>query len=202
MIRGTQGYEEQASELVERYEAIGFSGRHEAVTHLLPEPPKDVLDIGAGSGADAAWLAERGHRVVAVEPTTAMRVRAMALHPSPSIEWIDDSLPALARVVDRRRRFGLVMLMAVWMHLDADERAAAMPVVASLLAPRGVLAMAIRHGPVPSGRVMFEIGAGETIALAAGCGLRTLFEAWTPSRQVANRDAGVTWLRLVFAAPG
>lgn len=200
MIRGTQGYEAQASELVERYESIGFSGRHEAVLHLLPAAPATVLDIGAGSGADAAWLADRGHAVLAVEPTAAMRSRAMALHPSPSIEWLDDSLPALANVVSRRQRFGLVMLTAVWMHLDADERRSAMPVVASLLAPAGVMAMAIRHGPVPSGRVMFEVDSGETIELAQACGLRTLLDVNGPSRQAVNRDAGVTWSRLVFTA--
>jgi hypothetical protein len=29
-----------------------------------------------------------GHRVVAVEPTVEMRLGAMALHPSPLIEWL------------------------------------------------------------------------------------------------------------------
>jgi hypothetical protein len=37
-------------------------------------------------------LAAMGHRVVAVEPTAALRARAAILHPSPRIEWLDDSL--------------------------------------------------------------------------------------------------------------
>ncbi|QGU04435.1 class I SAM-dependent methyltransferase [Corynebacterium comes] len=41
--------------------------------------PGRVLDIGAGEGADAVWLAERGWRVTAVEPATAAVERAREL---------------------------------------------------------------------------------------------------------------------------
>ena len=134
VVRGSRGYAEQAEELVARYEGIDFPAKHQAVLPLLPAAPASVIDIGAGTGRDAAWLAERGYRVVAVEPTEALRSRAIALHPSPAIEWIDDSLPALRRVVAQRRRFDLVMLTAVWMHLDAEERRVAMANVAALVA--------------------------------------------------------------------
>jgi SAM-dependent methyltransferase len=198
VIRGTQGYAEQADELVARYEAIDFADKHAAVLHLLPSAPARVLDVGAGTGADAAWFAERGHPVVAAEPTAEFRRRGRALHPSRSIEWIDDSLPALAEVRRRARTFELVMLTAVWMHLDESERRIAMPNLASLLAPGGVLVMALRHGPVPPGRVMYEVSADETIALAEPCGLRPLLNVRTESTQGVNRDAGITWSRLVF----
>ena len=99
-VRGSRGYAEQAEDLVAKYEAIDFAAKHGAVLPFLPAAPASVLDIGAGTGADAAWLAARGYRVVAVEPTAALRSRAMALHPSPAIEWIDDSLPGTA---SRRR---------------------------------------------------------------------------------------------------
>ena len=197
-VRGSRGYAEQADELVVRYEGIGFATKHAALLSLLPPPPASAIDIGAGSGADAAWLAERGYRVVAVEPTEAMRAHAIALHPSPAIEWIDDSLPALVRVLARRRAFDLVMLTAVWMHLDADERRAAMVNVAALVAPRGLLVMTLRHGPVPSGRVMFAVSAEETIALARQHGLDVSLDVHAESSQPANRDAGVSWTQLAF----
>jgi methylase of polypeptide subunit release factors len=57
MIAGTKGYAEEAEELVKRYESIPFVEKHQAVLHLLPSTPGNVLDIGAGTGADAAWLA-------------------------------------------------------------------------------------------------------------------------------------------------
>ena len=197
-VRGTRGYAEQADELAVRYEGIDFAAKHAAVLPLLPAGAASAIDIGAGTGRDAARLAERGYRVVAVEPTEAMRSRAIALHPSPAIEWIDDSLPALRRVVARRRSFDLVMLTAVWMHLDAEERRVAMANVVALVAPLGLLVMTLRHGPVPSGRIMFAVSAEETIALAEAHGLGLVLNVHAESSQAANRDAGVSWTQLAF----
>lgn len=198
LVRGTQGYAEQADELVARYEAISFIDKHSAILPLLPKAPAWVLDIGAGTGADAAWLAQAGYRVVAVEPTDELRARGMALHPSPSIEWLSDSLPKLELLAERKQKFNLIMLTAVWMHLDAEERRYAMPTIASLLEPHGLLVMTIRHGPVPQGRLMFEVSASETLELARTCGLRTVLNVHTASVQAANQEAGITWSRLVF----
>jgi SAM-dependent methyltransferase len=166
---------------------------------LIPAASTTVLDIGAGSGADAAWLAARGHRVVAVEPTEALRAYGLAHHASPRSAWLGDSLPALEGIAHRKRAFGLVMLTAVWMHLDEEERRAALPVVASLLAPDGVLIMALRHGPAPQDRVMFAVSAEETIALAGSLGLRCILNVASESKLASNRESGVTWSRVAFA---
>lgn len=195
---GTEGYAEQAAELIPRYEAISFVQHHRAELHLLPRTPSRILDIGAGTGVDAAWFAERGHSVVAVEPTTAFRTAAMRLHPSPSIEWLDDALPDLALVLSRGQQFDTIMLSGVWMHLDEPERRIAMPKLASLLAPEGVIVLSLRHGPVPAGRCMFDVSGTETIELARRHGLRPVLEVRTESIQESNRAAGVTWTRLAF----
>lgn len=197
-VPGTQGYAEQAGELIGRYEAVAFLDKHRAALHLLPAAPGLVLDVGAGTGADAAWFASRGHRVVAVEPTGALRGAGMALHPSPAIEWVDDSLPHLAAVAARGPVFDAVMLTAVWMHLDEAERRAALSTLAGLLAPDGVLVFSLRHGPVPAGRRMFEVSGEETIALGREHGLRPVLQARRASVQPANRQAGVRWTYLVF----
>lgn len=198
MVRGTQGYAEQADELSKRYEALSFEHKHQALLHLLPPAPARALDIGAGTGADAAWLAQRGYEVVAVEPTDELHRRGLVLHPSPSIEWINDSLPRLDLVIAGAREFDLVMLTAVWMHLDETERGLAMPRLASLLRPEGLLAITLRHGPVPEGRIMFEVSAEETIALAHGCAMKANLNVHGPSTQAVNREAGVSWSRLAF----
>src|SRR5438105_15903549 len=148
-ISGTEGYTEEAEELFRRYESIPASENHRHVRHLLPDRPSSVLDIGSGTGRDAAWFASMGHRAVAVEPTDAMRLPAMALHPSPQIEWINDSLADLASLRARNSTFDVVMLTAVWMHFDESQRRRAMPNLALLLGPGGMMIMKIRHGPVP-----------------------------------------------------
>jgi SAM-dependent methyltransferase len=194
-ISGTENYAEEAPELLKRYESISFADHHRMVMHLIPTVPGRVLDIGAGTGRDAAGFVGLGHSVVAVEPTEELRRGAMLLHPSPMIEWIDDSLPDLAAVRTRGEEFDVVMLSAVWMHLDALQRRQAMPTVIALVRNGAVVILSLRHGPVPPGRRMFEVSAEETIALAQPLGLRcTLNQEAEPSL----RQPGVSWTRLAF----
>ncbi|HEY7689310.1 MAG TPA: class I SAM-dependent methyltransferase [Dongiaceae bacterium] len=168
---GTEGYVEEIDRLVRRFESISFAGLHGPILHLIPKPPCSILDIGSGSGRDAAAFAAMGHRLVAVEPSAGLRERAAALHPSPGIEWVDDSLPDLAVLARRGDHFDAVMLTAVWMHLDAEQRRRGMPRVASFVRQGGVAIVTLRHGPVPPGRRMFDVTARETERLAAAEGL-------------------------------
>jgi SAM-dependent methyltransferase len=195
-ISGTEGYAQEAEALVRQYESIAFADVHRQVLHLIPATASRVLDIGAGTGRDAAGFAAMGHRVVAVEPTEALRSRAAELHPSPQIEWLDDSLPDLARVLALGVAFDVVMLTAVWMHLDPAQRQQAMPRVASLVQPKGVLIMSLRYGPVPQGRRMFTVSAEETIQLAGAEGLQPVLRF--ESADGVLRRPGVSWARLAF----
>jgi SAM-dependent methyltransferase len=197
-ISGTEGYAEEAEDLFKRYESISGAETHKAVLHLIPAAESHILDVGAGTGRDAAWFASMGHRVTAVEPTEAMRLPAMKLHPSPAIEWLDDSLPELALVRSRGELFDLILLSAVWMHFDAAQRREAMTSLAALLRTGGTLIMRVRHGPVPPGRRMFEIPDEETIELAGAHDLHTVLNLRTESTLQANRDAGVSWTHLAF----
>lgn len=191
-IPGTQGYSAEAPDLLERYERMGFEGAHFAVLDHIAPSPIDVLDIGAGTGRDAAWFARRGDRVTAIEPTREMREGAMALHPEPNIEWIDDCLPELASL--RGRAFDLVWMSAVWMHFDVPERAAMMPTVAPLVRPGGALMISLRHGPIPEGRRMFDVSPEESVELAERCGLEITSRGTFESPYAP----GVMWDRLWF----
>src|SRR5271166_5499625 len=68
-VSGTEGYAEEAEALIEQYEKLSFADVHRQVLHLIPTAPGRVLDIGSGTGRDAAAFATMGHEVVAVEPT-------------------------------------------------------------------------------------------------------------------------------------
>lgn len=197
---GTEGYAEEADALLRQYESIRFADVHRQVLHLIPKAPSRVLDIGAGTGRDAAGFAALGHQVVAVEPTAELRRPAMVLHPSPLIEWVDDSLPELASVTGRSDRFDVAMLTAVWMHLDERQRLCAMPAVARLVRPGGVVIFSLRHGPVPAGRRMFEVSADETATLAGAEGLRLILKR--EGQDALLGRAGVSWTRLAFSMAG
>ncbi len=201
-VRGTEGYAEHARSLIEQWQDISFEEHHQPILHLVPARPSCILDVGAGIGTDAAAFAAMGHSVVAVEPVDALRVAGIRRHSSPRIEWLDDSLPDLAILRTRRKAFDFVMLSAVWMHLDEDERRRAMPNVSALLCDGAMLVMSLRYGPVPEGRRMFDVSADETMQLANAHGLRNVLNVQTESVQRGNRRAGVTWSRLAFVKGG
>lgn len=196
MTESTAGYAQEAPGLLKAYEAIAVEDVHRPVWHLISTEPARLLDIGAGTGRDAAHFATMGHQVVAVEPVDELRDGAKALHPSPRIEWLKDGLPALSALRARGETFDLVLATAVWMHLDESQRAEAMSAVASLVKPGGVLILSLRHGPIPPGRRMFDVSTEETIALAAREGLHCIVNTVTASVQAGK--PGVTWSRLAF----
>ncbi len=190
---GTEGYGETADVLAERYETLRFEDVHRETLHLIPAKPVTILDVGAGTGRDAAALVARGHSVTAVEPTPELRAHGQRLHADANIVWIDDSLPHLARVAGT---FDLVLLTAVWMHLDESQRAHAMPAIARLMKPGTLAILSLRHGPVPKGRRMFDISAAETSALAERHGLATVHSSERPA--MAHNSPDVWWSVLAF----
>jgi protein-L-isoaspartate O-methyltransferase len=66
------GYTADAAALIAPFEAIVSASLFAPVEPYLPAPPGRVLDIGAGTGRDAAWLVSLGFDVVAVEPVTGL----------------------------------------------------------------------------------------------------------------------------------
>ncbi|MEL7452583.1 MAG: methyltransferase domain-containing protein [Pseudomonadota bacterium] len=192
------GYSTKVEDLFKRYEFRDPAGIHAPWADFFPEPPARILDIGAGTGRDAAWFVSLGHSVLAVEPTDALRIGATKLHPEPEIEWLDDILPGIPHVLSRGETFDLILMHAVWMHLTEAERVEGMANVASLLKPDGRIAMSQRHGPVPAGRRMFDVSGEETIALAKQHGLINLMHARAESIQAENRANHIEWTKLVF----
>lgn len=191
-IPSNAAYREKAQALAEQYEAVSFEDVHGDVLDLLPPPPARTLDIGAGTGRDAAALAARGYQVTAVEPTDEFRAIGQSLHENAAIGWIDDALPHLPTVTGS---FDLILISAVWMHLDVDERRQSMVRIAAMLRDGGVMVLSLRHGPIPPGRVMFDVTPAETVGLAAANGLQKLYAGTRPGR---FDQPGVWWDRLAF----
>ena len=70
--RAIAWYDRHGSTLVDTYESLDFTATHGWLLDLLPERRGLILDVGAGTGRDAAGLAALGHEVVAVEPSSSM----------------------------------------------------------------------------------------------------------------------------------
>ncbi len=191
-------YEQHAGQLVTQYESLAFENVHAALLDLLPEPGATILDVGAGSGRDAAWFASNGYDVVAVEPSDAMRTHARALHRSSRIHWLSDSLPELAQVRRLGLTFDFILLSAVWMHVPPASRARALRKLATMLSPSGRIAISLRLGEPDTARAMHAVSLSELSSLAQQFGLR-LIRA-TESADRLGR-AGVSWSTAVLGLP-
>lgn len=194
------GYEAAAADLVDKFEAISSAEVFRPVQHLLPASPSMVVDIGAGTGRDAAWFAGLGHTVVAVEPVDAFRQAGRERHASPQIAWVNDTLPRLERLAARGETFDLIVLGAVWQHLRDDERQTAFARLRAVSRGGGRVVMSVRNGPGAPGRTVYAASAADAVSWGRGAGFRCVFEALSPSIQELNRLAGVTWTWLGFEA--
>ena len=195
--RGIKWYDEHAGKLANQYEQVDFEQVHGWLIDFLPPSNADaqLLDIGAGSGRDAFWLAASGYEVVAVEPAQALREEAQQLHPHARLHWVADSLPELAEVHRLARNFDLVLLSAVWMHVPPEERNYAFRQLLSLLKPGGVLAITLRLGEPDIERGMHAVSSEEFRQLAAEH--EVVVEHISHSPDALGRE-GVSWAEVLI----
>ena len=181
------------------YERVDHAAYHSSFSDLIrPGTDRLALDVGAGSGRDAAWLAGLGFDVVAVEPAAAMRTEARRLHGDDRIRWLDDRLPALDATHALALSFDLVLLSGVWQHIaPADPRRAFRKLV-TMLKPGGLLIVTLRHGSAPPDRPMHQVSTGEVEALAREHGLS--MTRVTPATDALGRP-GMTWTTVAMSLP-
>lgn len=188
-------YSTRADEFFERYDTEDPEDFHAQLLPHLPDPPAQILDIGAGTGRDAAFLAARGYQVIAVEPASGFRERGEARHQHPNLRWLDDRLPDLDQVHGQGIRAHVLWLSAMWMHIEPAQRQRAFQRLVALLNPGGRLMFNLRIGPAPVDRPMFPNSAEEIIALGADHGLEVLHHGHAED---ALQRPGVHWESLVL----
>ncbi len=191
-------YDAHAEMLADRYEAVSPERVHGWLTDLLPSQPATILDVGAGSGRDAAWLAYKGYEVVAVEPSSGLRTMARERHDVPRIQWISDSLPGLKRTFRTGLAFDVILVSAVWMHVAPSDRARAFRKLITLLKPGGVLAITLRSGSAEAGRTFHPVSAAEIKRLARDHGAFVEREN-TAADQLGRRE--IRWEQLAVRLP-
>ncbi|WP_224815051.1 class I SAM-dependent methyltransferase [Hasllibacter sp. MH4015] len=196
-----KGYEDAANgDFIARVEAISSADLLARVIEHIPKQPCRILDVGSGTGRDAAWLASLAHTVVAAEPVDALRQAGMAKHASPNVSWVKDALPDLSRTISLGQTFDIVLLSAVWQHLGDADRKVALSVLRSLTVDGGKVIMSIRHGAGAPTRPVFPANVENTVRWAQAVGLSAVDRTTSRSVQSGNRQAGVTWTWLVLQA--
>jgi len=194
------GYVEDASFLIQSFEAISSPDLLSHVSDFIPNSKGRVIEIGAGTGRDAAWLASKGLNVLAVEPVCEFREAGKLLHPSPQIEWLNDSLPSLSRILQRNKLYELALLVSVWQHVPKEAKLASFISLRSILSKDGKLIISVRNGLGSIKRKCYPTSAKETIELAQRCDFKLISSQNAESVQVSNQKAKITWTWLVFTA--
>lgn len=163
-------YDAHAATLADGYESVAFDDAYPFLVTLFEGSPLTVVDIGAGTGRDAAWIAEKGHTVFAVEPSEAMRTIGQKIHGGSSIAWIDNRLPQFddPRLVNRE--FDIVLAHAVWMHIPSASRDKAMQQLYTSTKPGGAAFVSLRLGPQDERRGMYEVSSNEFALRAVKAG--------------------------------
>jgi SAM-dependent methyltransferase len=199
-MRSTQYYDANAESLSEYYNSLAVDSIHRSwLQSNLPENPGIACDIGAGSGRDANWLAQRGWDVVAVEPSGEMRQLAQKLT-HPNVTWLDDALPNLSKLRLLGHRFDLVLLSAVWMHVPPSKRERAFRTISELLNPSGVLVITLRHGGDEVENIerdFHHVTADELLEFARKRALSVTRQSTEPDQQRRH----IRWQTLVFTMP-
>ena len=192
-------YSLNADKFAKLYEGVAPQEIHGNWLHLIPNAKSVILDIGAGSGRDAAWFAKQGHEVLAVEPSDALREKAQRLHTSPSIQWLNDKLPSLKAVYNTGIKFDLILLSAVWFHVSPNHRERSFRKLTNLLKPGGKLIISLRHGPAPDdGRVIYPCNTQELKNLSNNHMLEIVLET-TNDDKMGRSD--ISWSTIVFQLP-
>lgn len=200
-------YERHAAELAERDERRASSSPGISRYFALAFPPgARVLDVGAGTGRDAALLARAGYDVRAIEPSQSLREVALQRHAELRERLLPGSLPdALPKADALEGPVDGVLCSAVLQHLPRHAlfdavftlraaRSAKGRVLVSIPASSGGRILDAEHRD-PDGRLYTPIAPGELRLLFERCGFATIGSWQDPD---ALGRPNLRWHTLLF----
>ena len=191
-------YTQHATKLAQSYNSLASESVHASWKAYWPQSGAVVLDLGAGSGRDAAWLHSLGANVYAVEPSDGMREEGKAYTAELDVQWLADTLPELSEVYSLNLRFDLILLSGVWAHIPPSKRERAFRKLSNLLASGGALICTLRHGASSDERTFYDVSADELQGLSRTYSVRYVQTVASPD--YLNRP-DVRWETCVMNLP-
>ncbi len=197
-------YSDNAAHCVERWEAIPIGAgvsRHFASSFVAGGT---VLDIGCGSGRDAAALLAMGFDAYGLEPIEELRSGYADAHPELVDRVAAGALPALPELPSRwPSSFDGIVCSAMLMHLPHAELPDALSAIRSLLRPGGRLLVSIPNARASiiedrdgAGRLFSGVTAGQLQGIAERTELQVLTQ-WLAQPDAQLRPEN-SWDLLLF----
>lgn len=197
-------YSRNASTIAARYERVASADSLQVDLSQLKAKAK-VLEIGCGSGRDAAALVNAGFEVTAIDGSQKMLEQALAYHPELAGRLLLHQLPM--PLPFEPEGFDAVIALAVLLHLTKDEIVGTLKEVHRVLTSSGQLIYSVNtarpgldeDGVDSDGRYFTVMSRAEWEVINKAAGFRCL--EVVESEDVIGRD-GVKWISFVLAKSG
>jgi SAM-dependent methyltransferase len=197
-------YDARCREISARYESADMSRLHTVLLRYLPPKGASVLELGCGSGRDAAFLLANGYEVTAVDASAGMVAEATRIHPELSGRVSCAAIPFPGDSPLLLRTFDAVVSIGMLMHIPDAGLSDTVLQIRRLLRPGGVLFVDVSVGR--TGLRNERNGTGKLFRERPPEELRLLFErhGFTFIARCESPDAfarpALRWVSLVFRA--
>lgn len=153
-----------------------------------------ILDLGCGSGRDSRYFSEKGYKVVAVDPSSAMckKTREIA------------KVPVLKRKVedlDFENEFDAVWACASLLHLPRDKQYDALKVISRALKGNGIAYCSWKYGDgerCDNGRKFTDMNKELVYTLVDRIPEFIILKIWI-TVDVRNSENSQQWINILLA---
>ena len=191
-------YEQNASELSTRYESVSLDSFHQVLMSYF-SPGSCLLEVGCGSGRDAARVISEGYDVAAIDASHQLLAEARKLHPELDGRLFQLTLPCQLPFADKT--FTGFYSVACLMHLPADDLRQVMSEINRVVRYGGLVSVPVCRQDVDfsgldeHGRVFNLIPVKEWLRLFAGAGFES--KAGPEEPDILGRP-GITWVTITL----
>ena len=189
-------YEQNAAELSVKYESVSLDSFHQALNEYF-DSGSCLLEVGCGSGRDAARAVASGFDVAAIDASRKLLSEARKLHPELDGRLFQLTLPCQLPFADKT--FSGFYSVACLMHLSSDDLRSVMSEINRVVRYGGLVSVPacrpdINHsGLDEKGRVFNMMPVSEWLRLFAASGFIGSVGPEEPDS--LGRD-GISWVTI------
>ena len=195
-------YDRNAREQVARYESADMSHLDHLLLRHLPEQGARVLELGCGSGREAAFLLQAGYDIHGSDASAGMIAEALHRHPELGGRLTCTAVPLEENSRLLAESFDAVIAIALFMHVPDQDLFATAFQIKRMLRPQGVAFLSVSSGRTgvddegrgAGGRLFRERPPEELQLLFERLGFRLAGRYETPD----VFDRGILWHALAF----